>query len=34
MAADTIARNANTDRNKELVRFKLAKFEVIYDSYA
>jgi pyrroloquinoline quinone (PQQ) biosynthesis protein C len=42
MAADTIARNANTDRDKELlraaarnmVRFKLAKFEGIYDAYA
>lgn len=42
MAADTIARNANTERDKELVRaaatnmvrFKLAKFEGIYDAYA
>jgi pyrroloquinoline quinone (PQQ) biosynthesis protein C len=42
MAADTIARNANTDREKELVRvaaknmvrFKLAKFDGIYDAYA
>jgi len=42
MAADTIARNANDDRDKALVRaaarnmvrFKLAKFEGIYDSYA
>lgn len=42
MAADTIARNANTDREKALVRaaaenmvrFKLAKFEGIYDTYA
>ncbi len=42
MAAETIARNANTDRAKELVRaaarnmvrFKLAKFEGIYDAYA
>jgi pyrroloquinoline quinone (PQQ) biosynthesis protein C len=42
MAAETIARNANTDREKELVRvaaknmvrFKLAKFEGIYDAYA
>jgi pyrroloquinoline quinone (PQQ) biosynthesis protein C len=42
MAAETIARNANTDRDKELVRaaarnmvrFKLAKFEGIYDAYA
>jgi pyrroloquinoline quinone (PQQ) biosynthesis protein C len=42
MAAETIARNAHTDREKELVRtaarnmvrFKLAKFEGIYDSYA
>ena len=42
MAAETIARNANTDRDQELVRaaarnmvrFKLAKFEGIYDAYA
>jgi pyrroloquinoline quinone (PQQ) biosynthesis protein C len=42
MAAETIARNANTDRDKQLVRaaarnmvrFKLAKFEGIYDTYA
>jgi pyrroloquinoline quinone (PQQ) biosynthesis protein C len=42
MAAETIARNANSDREKELVRaaarnmvrFKLAKFEGIYDAYA
>ena len=42
MAADTIARNANTDREKEMVRvaaknmvrFKLAKFDGIYDAYA
>ena len=42
MAADTIARNANTDREKALVRaaarnmvrFKLAKFDGIYDAYA
>jgi len=42
MAAETIARNANTDRDKELVRvaarnmvrFKLAKFDGIYDAYA
>jgi hypothetical protein len=42
MAAETIARNANTDRDKALVRaaarnmvrFKLAKFDGIYDSYA
>ena len=42
MAADTIARNANTPREQELVRvaarnmvrFKLAKFEGIYDAYA
>jgi hypothetical protein len=42
MAAETIARNANTDREKQLVRaaagnmvrFKLAKFEGIYDAYA
>jgi pyrroloquinoline quinone (PQQ) biosynthesis protein C len=42
MAAETIARNANTDREKELVRvaaknmvrFKLAKFDGIYDAYA
>ncbi|MGE5216398.1 MAG: iron-containing redox enzyme family protein [Chloroflexota bacterium] len=42
MAADTIARNANTEREKELVRaaarnmvrFKLAKFDGIYDAYA
>ena len=41
MAAETIARNANTEREKELVRvaaknmvrFKLAKFEGIYDAY-
>ena len=41
MAAETIARNANTDREKALVRaaaknmvrFKLAKFEGIYDAY-
>ncbi len=42
MAADTIARNAVTDRDKDsaraaarnMVRFKLAKFEGIYDAYA
>ena len=42
MAAETIARNANTDREKVLVRvaaknmvrFKLAKFDGIYDAYA
>jgi pyrroloquinoline quinone (PQQ) biosynthesis protein C len=42
MAADTIARNANTERDQALVRaaarnmvrFKLAKFEGIYDAYA
>ena len=42
MAAETIARNANSDRDKALVRaaaanmvrFKLAKFEGIYDAYA
>lgn len=42
LAAETIARNANTDRDKELVRvaarnmvrFKLAKFDGIYDAYA
>jgi pyrroloquinoline quinone (PQQ) biosynthesis protein C len=42
MAADTIARNATDDREKALVRaaarnmvrFKLAKFEGIYDAYA
>jgi pyrroloquinoline quinone (PQQ) biosynthesis protein C len=42
MAADTIARNANTDRDKALVRaaarnmvrFKLAKFDGIYNAYA
>jgi pyrroloquinoline quinone (PQQ) biosynthesis protein C len=42
MAADTIARFANTDREKEMVRvaaknmvrFKLAKFDGIYDAYA
>ena len=42
MAAETIARNANTEREKELVRvaaknmvrFKLAKFDGIYDAYA
>jgi len=42
MAAETIARNAITDRDKDLVRaaarnmvrFKLAKFEGIYDAYA
>ena len=42
MAADTIARNANTPQEKErvraaarnMVRFKLAKFEGIYDAYA
>lgn len=41
MAAETIARNANTEREKELVRvaaknmvrFKLAKFDGIYDTY-
>lgn len=41
MAAETIARNVNTDREKELVRvaaknmvrFKLAKFDGIYDAY-
>jgi pyrroloquinoline quinone (PQQ) biosynthesis protein C len=42
MAAETIARHANTDREKGLVRaaarnmvrFKLAKFDGIYDAYA
>lgn len=42
MAAETIARNAVTDRDKELVRaaaknmvrFKLAKFDGIYEAYA
>jgi pyrroloquinoline quinone (PQQ) biosynthesis protein C len=42
MAAETIARNATTPREQELVRaaarnmvrFKLAKFEGIYDAYA
>ena len=42
MAAETIARNANSDREKELVRaaaknmvrFKLGKFDGIYDAYA
>jgi pyrroloquinoline quinone (PQQ) biosynthesis protein C len=42
MAAETIARNANTEREKTLVRaaarnmarFKLAKFDGIYDAYA
>jgi pyrroloquinoline quinone (PQQ) biosynthesis protein C len=42
MAAETIAHNANSDREKELVRaaarnmvrFKLAKFDGIYDAYA
>ena len=42
MAAETIARNANSDREKTLVRaaaknmvrFKLAKFEGIYDAYS
>ena len=42
MAAETIARNATTEREKELVRvaarhmvrFKLAKFDGIYDAYA
>ena len=41
MAADIIARNANTDRDKALVRaaarnmvrFKLAKFDGIYNAY-
>jgi len=41
MAAETIARNANTEREKELVRvaaknmvrFKLAKFDGIYEAY-
>jgi pyrroloquinoline quinone (PQQ) biosynthesis protein C len=41
MAAETIARNVNTEREKELVRvaaknmvrFKLAKFDGIYDAY-
>ena len=41
MAAETIARYANTERDKELVRvaaknmvrFKLAKFDGIYDTY-
>jgi len=41
MAAETIARNVNTERDKELVRvaaknmvrFKLAKFDGIYDAY-
>jgi pyrroloquinoline quinone (PQQ) biosynthesis protein C len=42
MAADTVAKYANTDREKEvvrvaarnMVRFKLAKFDGIYDAYA
>ena len=42
MAAEAIARNANTERDKALVRaaarnmvrFKLAKFDGIYDAYA
>lgn len=42
MAAETIARNVQTDRDKDLVRaaarnmvrFKLAKFDGIYDAYA
>ena len=42
MAAETIARNATSDREKKLVRaaarnmvrFKLAKFDGIYDAYA
>jgi pyrroloquinoline quinone (PQQ) biosynthesis protein C len=42
MAAETIARFANTDREKEMVRvaaknmvrFKIAKFDGIYDAYA
>jgi pyrroloquinoline quinone (PQQ) biosynthesis protein C len=42
MAADTVAKYANTDREKELVRvaarnmvrFKIAKFDGIYDTYA
>ena len=41
MAAETIARNVNSEREKELVRvaaknmvrFKLAKFDGIYDTY-
>jgi len=42
MAADTVAKFANTDREKEMVRvaaknmvrFKIAKFDGIYDCYA
>jgi pyrroloquinoline quinone (PQQ) biosynthesis protein C len=42
MAADTVAKNAVTDRDKEMVRaaarnmvrFKINKFDGIYDSYA
>lgn len=42
MAADTVAKYANTDREKEMVRvaarnmvrFKIAKFDGIYDAYA
>jgi pyrroloquinoline quinone (PQQ) biosynthesis protein C len=42
MAAETISRNVNSERDKELaraaarnmVRFKLGKFEGIYDAYA
>jgi len=42
MAADTVAKFANTDREKamvrvaakNMVRFKIAKFDGIYDSYA
>jgi pyrroloquinoline quinone (PQQ) biosynthesis protein C len=42
MAAETIARNVHTERDKQLVRvaaenmvrFKLAKFDGIYDAYA
>jgi hypothetical protein len=42
MAAEVIARHANTEREQELVRqsarhmvrFKLAKFDGIYEAYA
>jgi hypothetical protein len=42
MAADTVAKFTNTDREKaavrvaarNMVRFKIAKFDGIYDTYA
>ena len=42
MASDVIAKHANTERQQELVResarhmvrFKIAKFDGIYDAYA